>query len=150
MELAYRKLTVADLPTVVRAMIEQCPDVPYFTEKHPEILIERWLQLMALGMGYQYGAFDGEKPVGIMLGMVAPDMLSPTKQALECVWQVVPEYRKTGAGPKLMKMFEQDAKEAGCCRVVFGAATSYRYDVMVRLYKKLGYKPISLTMAKDI
>lgn len=150
MSLVYKRLNQEELAEAVRALIEQCPDIPYFTEKHPDILISQWRQLMVLGMGRQYAAYADGKPVGLMLGMISPDMLSPTKQALECVWQVVPEFRKTGAGPALMKMFEEDAKQAGCIRIVFGAATSYRYEAMIRLYKKLGYKPISLAMAKDL
>lgn len=150
MPIEYRRLNSGDLAEAVTAIIEQCPDIPYFTDKHPDILTKCWLNLMEVGLGRQYAAYVDGKPVGLMLGMVAPDMLSPTKQALECVWQVVPEYRKTGAGPELMKMFEEDAKAAGCARVVFGAATNYRYEVMVRLYRKFGYKPISLAMAKDL
>jgi GNAT superfamily N-acetyltransferase len=98
----------------------------------------------------QYAAYVGEEPVGIMLGMSSPDIASDTKQALECLWQVTPAYRNTGAGPQLMRMFEEDARAAGCARIIFGASTEYRYDLMVRLYKRLGYKPISLTMAKNL
>lgn len=151
MSIEYKKLSTGEeLSEAILALFEQCPDIPYFTEKHPGILIEKWQQLMKLGLGYQYAAYADGKPVGIMLGMISSDILSPTKQALECVWQVVPKYRKTGAGPELLKMFEDDAKKAGCARVIFGAATSYRYEAMVRLYKKLGYKPISLAMSKDL
>ena len=139
-----------ELAVAIRSLIEQCPDIPYFTEKHPDILIASWRKLMAIGIGCQYAAYADGKPVGIMLGMISPDILSPTKQALECVWQVVPEYRKSGAGPALMKMFEDDAKQAGCARIIFGASTSYKYEPMVRLYRKLGYKPISLAMSKDL
>lgn len=150
MQFTCKRLTADEVAEAIRAIVAACPDVPYFTEKHPEILVEKWRKLISLGLGYQYGAYVDGQPIGLMLGMIAPDMLSPTSQALECVWQVVPEYRKTGAGPELMKMFEEDAKKAGCIRIVFGAATSYKYEAMVRLYRRLGYKPISLTMAKDL
>lgn len=150
MDIVYKRLNAEEIAEAIRAIVAACPDIPYFTEKHPEILVAKWQKLAEIGLGRQYGAYVNGQPVGLMLGMISPDMLSPTLQALECVWQVIPEFRKTGAGPALMKMFEEDAKKAGCVRVVFGAATSYKYDAMVRLYRRLGYKPISLAMAKDL
>jgi GNAT superfamily N-acetyltransferase len=146
----YRILSLDDIGDTIRALIAGCPDVPYFAKLQPELLVEKWKDLMAGGIARQYGAFIDGKPVGIMLGMVVDDIASLSKQAYECVWQVIPEYRRTGAGPALMSMFESEARKQGCARVLFGAATDGHYDAMVRLYKKMGYRPVSMTMAKSL
>jgi GNAT superfamily N-acetyltransferase len=145
-----RELTPAEMASAVREVIRDCPEIPYFAKKDPEIFIPRWMEFMRVGIARSYGAFCGTKPIGLMLGIVMDDLLSPTRQAQEVVWQVNPAYRSTGVGPKLMNLFEASAREAGCYRVVFGASTEWEYEKMLRLYRKLGYTPISMGVAKNL
>lgn len=145
-----RKLTPNEIASAVREVLNDCPEIPYFAKKDPDIFIPKWLDFTRAGIARSFGAFCGDKPIGLMLGIVMDDILSPTRQAQECVWQVNPAYRHTGVGPQLMKLFEQSAKQAGCCRVVFGASTEWNYPSMLRLYKKLGYNPISMGVAKTL
>lgn len=131
-------------------VVKNTPDLPYYAKKDPELLIEKWTQFMKLGFAKSYGAYEDKNPVGLMLGIIMPDLFSKTSQALECAWQVIPEYRRSGVGIRLLKMFECDAKKAGCARVVFGASTEWEHESMVRLYRRLGYDPISTTVAKNL
>lgn len=139
-----------EVAQAVPVILEGCPDVQYFAKKRPEVLIKSWTDFVKAGFARQYAAYENGQPVGLMLGIIMPDLLAGEKQALECVWQVLPEYRKTGAGPVLMKMFESDAKKEKCVRMVFGAALYWNLEAMKRLYRKLGYTPISLTMEKRL
>lgn len=146
----YRELNKTEMAEAVETVIRECPEIPYFAEKRSDIFIPKWGDFMQAGIAKTFGAYCDGKPVGLMLGIIMPDLLSDTKQAMECVWQVIPAYRHTGAGPVLMKMFEDAAREAGCCRTVFGASTEFEIEKMRRLYRRLGYKEISIGMAKTL
>lgn len=145
-----KTISESEIPEVIREVVKNTPDLPYFAEKDPELLIEKWTEYMKLGFARSFGAYKNDRPVGLMLGIIMPDLFSKTSQALECAWQVIPEYRRTGVGVKLLKMFEQAAKDAGCARVVFGASTEWEHESMVRLYRRLGYEPISTAVAKNL
>lgn len=150
MNVEYKELNPKEMAVAVETVIRECPEIPYFAEKRSDIFIPKWEKFMQAGLARTFGAYCDGKPIGLMLGIIMPDLLSDTKQAMECVWQVIPAYRKSGAGKTLMRMFEDSAKEAGCCRTVFGASTEFEIEKMRRLYRRLGYKEISIGMAKDL
>lgn len=141
-------MTENEVAEAIPIVIRECPDVPYFTEKKPDVFIEKWIPMMQAGLARSFGAYCDGQPVGLMLGVVVPDLLGGVPQALECIWQVVPKYRSTGAGIKLMKMFEDSAREAHCARVIFGASVEREFEKMKRLYRRLGYSPVSLAFTK--
>lgn len=145
-----REVLPSELPEAIRTIIRDCPEIPYFAEKKPDVFIPKYLALVGTGIARSYGAFLGARCVGLMLGIFADDLLSDKRQSTELVWQVHPDFRKTGIGPKLLKMFEEASREVGCHRVVFGASTEWNYPSMLRLYKKLGYSPISMGVAKTL
>jgi len=143
-----KAMTEQETTEAIRTVIRECPEIPYFTEKKPEVLIANWMPFMRAGIARSFGAYHENHPVGIMLGIIMPDLLGGVPQALECAWQVIPKYRSTGAGIQLMKLFEDSAREAKCVRVVFGASVEFEFEKMKRLYRRLGYKPVSLTIGK--
>lgn len=143
-----KAMTEVQAAEAIRVVIRECPEIPYFTEKKPEVLVANWTNFMRAGIARSFGAYHEEQPVGLMLGIIMPDLLGGVPQALECAWQVIPKYRSTGAGIKLMKMFEDSAREAKCVRVIFGASVEFEFEKMKRLYRRLGYAPVSLTIGK--
>jgi GNAT superfamily N-acetyltransferase len=145
-----KSLTESEAVEAIFALIKACPEIPYFTEKKPEVLSENWIKFMRAGIARSFAAYVDGKPVGLMLGLIMPDILGGVPQALECAWQVIPEYRSLGAGVELMKMFEESAREAKCVRVIFGASVEFEFEKMKRLYRRLGYKPVSLTIGKTL
>ena len=151
MSIEVKAVSEAELPELIRVVLEKMPDIPYYAKKDPEILIPKWTQLMRMGIARSYGAYEDGTPIGMLLGMVTADLVAATTQAFEIAWQVRPEYRRRGAGIQLLKLFEQDAVEAGCARIVFGASMEgYGHEAMIRLYRRLGYEPFSTVFAKKL
>lgn len=143
-----RALTEDEMSTGIRTLTDEWPRLPYFAKKDPKHFSEAWKKLMRAGVARSYGSWVEGKIVGILLGLIVDDMLSGVPQATHCVWQVMPEYRKRGIGTTLLKRFEEDAKEAGCKRIIFGADTNVDYCRMRRFYRHQGYKPANMAVQK--
>lgn len=83
-----------------------------------------WMQLLASGMGVIFVAFDGEKPVGMIGGLLAPSLYANQVEAIEAFWWVDPEARAHGTGADLLLKFEEFAKAAGAKKLIFSILES--------------------------
>lgn len=80
------------------------------------------------------------KGKGFIVGMVAPSFLHPSRlQCSELAWYVEPEYRGTSVALRLMKMYEQHAKDKGCYYVSMVCLESLNPEATGKIYEKLGY-----------
>ncbi|MGL4680419.1 MAG: GNAT family N-acetyltransferase [Plesiomonas shigelloides] len=87
-----------------------------------------------------FGAFDGHKMVGLLLLLTVTNphynKIMSTTESL----YVAEEYRRTGAGLKLMKMAEQWAKNAGSAGIFISAPVGGKLAQVMKT-GKLGYVP---------
>lgn len=80
------------------------------------------------------------KGKGFIVGMVAPSFLHPGRlQCSELAWYVEPEYRGTSVALRLMKMYEQHAKDEGCYYASMVCLESLNPEATGKIYEKLGY-----------
>lgn len=80
------------------------------------------------------------KGKGFIVGMVAPSFLHPGRlQCSELAWYVEPEYRGTSVALRLMKMYEQHAKDNGCYYVSMVCLEKLNPEATGKIYEKLGY-----------
>lgn len=83
---------------------------------------------------------DGEA-VGMVAGMVIPLYFNPAHlNAQELFWWVVPEYRKSSIGIKLLKKFEEWAMSKKAKTVQMGTVAKINPEKLAAVYKKLGYE----------
>lgn len=61
-----------------------------------------------LKSGYIWLAYQDEKPVGILMALVQPNMWSPKhKEMRELLWYVTPEVRKSSIGGRLFVRYQE-------------------------------------------
>jgi hypothetical protein len=78
--------------------------------------------------------------VGCLAGVVVPHFFNYRNLIFqECMWYVLPEYRKGRAGVMLYKQCERDCKRHGITRLAF-AHTKYMKGNFEKLYNGLGFK----------
>lgn len=92
-------------------------------------------------------ATDGGKQLGMIMGLIAPNLFNPSYIGLqEIAWWVKEESRNTTAALKLFKAFEIRAKEL---EVDFITMTTTSYTpTLEKLYKKNKYIPVETVYIK--
>jgi hypothetical protein len=113
------------------------PDLKYWAPVNLEFLGNAWEKMCAHDSCRAYGLDMGGATVGLLLGMMMPDLNSGCLQGIEFFWGVEKKFRSRAVG--LFRRFEKDCKEAGCLVVVAGAIQSMNPEKMFKLYDRLGY-----------
>lgn len=98
-------------------------------------------------IGRSYGMFDDQlNPEGFFIGWVMPDPNTGVLTGIEHLWWVRP-----GAnGLPLLRRFEKDCREDGCKQMIFGYSVHSRPERMEKLYSRLGFKPHSISVMKEL
>lgn len=101
---------------------------------------------MAVEHGVSYIAYADGKPVGILLALLSPMWINPSiLTSTELAWWVSPSYR--GIGIKLLKHYEQAAKDAG---VKYISMVSMDTSGTENLMKRCGYVQREQSWVKEI
>ncbi len=92
----------------------------------------------------------GDDLVGGLIGMAYCYPYSNTLVAGDYLWYVVPKHRGGMVGVRLMKMFEEWARDIGVQHISTGATSGISNERSGALLARLGYTPLGMTMQKDI
>jgi RimJ/RimL family protein N-acetyltransferase len=104
-------------------------------------------QMASLGQAGRLGAFgifkDDDRLVGVLIGTIAQHFLSPVLIAQEIMWYVLPEFRQGSGSIRLVKEFENWAKELGAFAIVMASFKGTDSDDRLSaIYEKRGYSLI--------
>lgn len=92
-----------------------------------------------------------ERGKGFIVGFIAPSFLEPSKiQCSELAWYVEPEHRGSSVAIKLMKKYENFAKEKGCNYVTMVCLDNLNPDKVGDIYHKLGYNTLEHHFRKEL
>lgn len=86
--------------------------------------------------------------VGMIGGAVVEDFFGHDKYATDFVLYVLPEHRGGWAAPRLIRAFEEWARDSGATEICLGVSTGIHMEETVCLYERLGYKISSVTLIK--
>lgn len=90
-------------------------------------------------------AMDGDKPAGMIGGMINYFIFGGIKMCTEIAWWVEPEYRQSGVGKELIEALEYWAKKTDCKFVTMSALDK---DYLPKFYEKLGYSFAEISYMK--
>jgi GNAT superfamily N-acetyltransferase len=143
-----RELTVEELPLIYRLgkMFYEEGKLPGKFDN--DVFLKTWTKFLQSGIGRIFGAFQGEEFVGALACMTTPDMYDGQKVAIETFWYVFPEFR--GQGVRLMKHYENWAKNNGVSRVLMGAIAGLHDEELGSFYERCGYRRLETTYSKTI
>src|SRR5438046_730546 len=83
-----------------------------------QAFLHNWRMLLNNNMGAIWAYQSNGKTVGMLGGLLSPDMNTGEMTASEAFWYVLKDYRNSIESIKLLIYFEQWAKEIGAKRVV--------------------------------
>lgn len=108
------------------------------------------MQALESGILGAFGMFDGDKLVGLLLGIIGPQFLVEANLAQELMWWVEPEYRKSLNPIRLLTLFEEWAKTNGAQAIVMARFTEADDNRLDKFYKKRGFREIETHYLKKI
>lgn len=96
---------------------------------------DEWVQTYLAGADYSFGAFEGERLVGVLIG--------EKREWNDSLWiwefHVAADLRGQGIGRRLMEHAAGQAKAAGL-RVII-CETQNRNSAAIKAYRRLGFRP---------
>lgn len=93
-------------------------------------------------------AIKKDQIVGFIAGVVVEQFLSLDLFACDIGVFVLPEFRGGSCFVRLVKTFENWAKEKGAQEIQLGVSTGVHPEQTVRMYERLGYKMSSYGLIK--
>ena len=109
---------------------------------------DRFTQMIELCKESSFFLVDGERPVGVIAGIVVNSLTDGRPALQEVIWYVNPMYRRHGH--RLLRAFEILAKNVGVKTVVMASMCNSMHERVDRIYKKLGYTPFEVQYIKEI
>lgn len=104
-------------------------------------------QIAESPFGRCYGLFTADlQPRGLLAGMIMPDPLTGVPIGMEQLWWAA----KGADGRELIHAFEDECRSAGCVRLITGYSEYVNPKLMARMYRGLGYKLFSTSVAKEL
>lgn len=104
----------------------------------PSVFVESWTWLLSSGAGKLFGAFDGDRLLGAIGGVIAPDVNDGELVAQEMFWYVMPECRRDGI--TLLSTYLDALRAAGVKRYSLACLETMPRSVE-RYYIRLGLRP---------
>jgi GNAT superfamily N-acetyltransferase len=135
---------------IVAVTTECASTIQIYAQCDPDGLATKWTSLPAESRETFIMYWGPANPVGILLALFVPCMITGLKQALEYLWLVRPAFRAKGSSLKLLEAFEREARIRGCAQMVVGNSAWISPDRMARMYKLRGYKPHASVFSKEV
>jgi len=96
------------------------------------------------------GAWRGNDLVGSVIGLTFVPPYSNRVVAGDFIWYVRPEYRGGMTGVRLMRMFENWARDVGAVQILTGATSGIKSERGAALLERLGFVPTGTSVYKDL
>lgn len=116
-----------------------------------DVFCKTWSNLISLGMGIILAAYKGNnQTVGALGAVIVPDLNDGDLVAQEAFWFMSAESRGSFAGARLLRAFEEIAKERGAKRLIMVHLLSLNADKLGKFYERMGYRATEVNFVKVI
>lgn len=143
-----RQIGADEVGVIMDCARRYCDVIPWvqFNEEH---YFKTWYKMLASEKGVIFILDDDGHCLGGVGGTLATLPLTGKTVALEMFWYILPEYRGTG-GVRLLKRFEEWAREQGCDEVVMILLECSMADKLDKFYQRIGYAPMERSYRKEL
>lgn len=150
MSIRYEPFSVENIADIVVLGMELheesvARDIPFDIEFTAQSAYE---QIIRNDMGFGLLAMEGDIPVGMVVGKLAQYEFAPVLLGYNHVWYVKPEKRGSPVAFRLLKAFEDWAREKGAAHIHLGLAAGILPERTGRMLEKTGYGFLGGNFAK--
>jgi len=115
-----------------------------------DVFLKNWTVLLENNMGVMWKYVKNDQIVGMLGGILSPDILDGSLTATETFWYVHPEHRTGRGGLELLLTFEKWAVEIGANRIMMAHLVEHNSETLKKLYERRGFKPIEIFYSKEL
>lgn len=108
-----------------------------------------WGYLIGVNSGVIFAAYKEGVPVGVIGGIVFPDLNTGKPVAQEAFWYV-DEQAGRGLGPRLLRVFEEWGAKRGATRIAMVHLENAGGERVAKLYERRGYRRAETIYAKEV
>lgn len=113
-----------------------------------------WTNLINSGIGEIFAYISEDTASGELKGILGvmyfPCSMTGELEALEGFWFMMPSDRGGVGAIRLLKRFEEEAKNRGCKRIKMVHLMEVNPEQVSSLYDRMGYKKLQVTYVKEI
>ena len=110
-----------------------------------------WENWMDAGFAVACVLMDGEKCVGAVGGLMVEAANDGELEANEMFWYVMPDYRKSGMGMRLLERWEDACRMRGAKRISMISLVAGAHGRQVaRWLEQRGYRPVEIHYYRDL
>jgi len=136
--IVYKKCTDVDIDDIFRGFQVGFSDYIIKLEMDRDFFINRFFGPEGNSLEHSFAAFDGDVPVGVILGGIKEyEGIMTMRCGALCVH---PDYRGTGVSRELFRLHKQTALDNGCKQLFLEVIAGN--DRAINFYKGLGYEKI--------
>jgi RimJ/RimL family protein N-acetyltransferase len=89
--------------------------------------------------------------IGFIAGLISPWFAHHQQRIIqEVIWWVNPEERGTRLAYRMIKEYEKEAREKGCCFTIMGTHDADNEDRLIRFYESCGFQHLQYEMIKEL
>jgi hypothetical protein len=145
--MSIREATEADIPKLVEMGSESLREGPYKDElDNPEQSAKFALEVISSAHGKVLVADEEGELRGLLGFVLYPHYFTGQQTAIELMWYVRPEYRRSMTGICLIRAGQRIAKTMGAAKMQLTAPTRE----VGAAYEAMGYRPIEVAYQRTL
>jgi GNAT superfamily N-acetyltransferase len=109
-----------------------------------------WAQLLTHNFGAMWVGMKSGVPAGFIGGILAPDINNGDIVASETFWYVLPKFRGSTIGVRLVNHFEVWARDMKAARIIMAHLADSMPEALKEFYERRGYRPRETSWIKDL
>lgn len=149
-----RFATVDDIPALIELGRQMIGHTRFATFAYEPLRVQAQLHAALTEGKSRYVcllAFDSEdRLVGMLLAVLEQHIFSSQLTASVMIFLVLPEARMGGWGVRLLRAFEQWAKNRQVLEINFGVNSATEQDTVGRFARKMGFKKVGENFVKGL
>ncbi len=144
-----RKADINDLHQIVRMAEIMHAESAYKNIEFIPSMTEAFLKIVIEDENYVTVVDDHEGILrGAILGGISPYFFNPALRVCDISFYVRPEHRGSSCAPKMLRFYEEYAKQRGCKESYLGVSTGD--ETAGAFYMKMGYTHIGTCYKKEL
>lgn len=141
------ELETLNIDLVANSFFTECQLPGHFCH---EAFIHNWKLIFDAKLGAMWKLVIDGKIVGLMGGILSPDMLDGQLIATEAFWYVHPDFRRSKWGLKLIAYFEQWARSCRAQRLIMAHLLVGFPESLAAYYSRKGFRPVEINYVKEL
>lgn len=146
-----RELSVDEIDSITHMGKDFFAEAKLPGEFKADVFCKTWRALIEIGLGFILAAYKGNnQAVGALGAVMAPDLNDGQLVSQETFWFMSADSRGSLMSTRLLRAFEEKAREKGVKRISMVHLLSLNADKLGKFYERMGYRALEVHFMKEL